>query len=268
MKCEHAAEFIPDYLEGTLKPQDAERLEAHLESCAQCGKEIALARELTVLPTEEPSAALRTRFEAVLAAYEAGRRAGVARAQDAREPRAWTWNWFRSPALGFAAAAVLLVGGFLGGRYETNTNGPQSHDEVAALQGEVQGMRQLMVLSMLQEESASERLQGVSLSTREEQMDPKILTALLHTVRYDSSVDVRMAAIDALSRYGNHAQVRDGLAEALETNQSPLVQVQLIDLLVQLHDRNIIDQLHKIEQDTDVNPAVRERAQQAIAQLS
>jgi len=129
-------------------------------------------------------------------------------------------------------------------------------------------MRQLVVLSMLQQDSASQRLQGVNWTTRQNQADPKILSALVHTLRYDSSVDVRLAALDALSRYRDQTQVRQGLAEALEAQQSPLVQVELIDLLVRWHDRGAIDPLHKIEQDQNVDPTVRERARRAIDQLS
>ena len=39
--------------------------------------------------------------------------------------------------------------------------------------------------------------EGVSWSTREQQLNPQVLSALLHTLRYDPSVDVRLAALDA-----------------------------------------------------------------------
>lgn len=269
MKCERAGELLPDYLEGTLKQQDARLLEEHLETCAECQKEVALARDLAVLPIGEPSPALRARFEAVLDAYEEGRKEGSRVAVEKQNPRSWLgWNWLRSPVLAMAGTAVLLAAGFFGGRYVSNMNDAHSQAQLASVESELTNMRQLMVISLLQEESASERLQGVSMSTREEKGDPQILSALLHTLRYDSSVDVRLAALDALSRHGSRPQVRQGLVEALGTQQSPLVQVQLIDLLVQLHDRSVVDQLQKIEQDTHTDPAVRQRAQRAIDQLS
>jgi hypothetical protein len=268
MKCERAGELLPDYLEGTLKQQDAQLLEEHLETCTACEKEVALARDLAVLPIDEPSPALRARFEAVLDAYEEGRNEGsrVALEKDRRPRRGW--DWLRSPAWAMAGTAVLLAAGFFGGRYVSNINDAHSQAQLASVETELTNMRQLMVISLLQEESASERLQGVSMSTREEKGDPQILSALLHTLRYDSSVDVRLAALDALSRNGSRPQVRQGLVEALATQQSPLVQVQLIDLLVQLHDRSVVDQLQKIEQDAHTDPAVRQRAQRAIDQLS
>ena len=173
------------------------------------------------------------------------------------------------PTVAMGAAAVLLVAvGFMVGRSLSGDEAARSQQEIAGMQSELTNMRQLMVLSMLQQDSASQRLQGVTWSRRQPKADPMILGALLHTLRYDSSVDVRLAALDALSRYGDQTQVRQGLTEALESQQSPLVQVELIDLLVAWRDGSAIDQLHRIERDQNVDPAVRERARRAIDQLS
>ncbi|HTR46797.1 MAG TPA: HEAT repeat domain-containing protein [Verrucomicrobiae bacterium] len=268
MNCEQIAALMPDYLENALG-RDQERLvEQHIESCAECRQLAALGRNLALLPQEEPSPALRERFQGVLASFDDGRLEQLAFAPEPVRRGAWAMGWFRSPLAAVGATAALLVLGFLGGRYSTTQTNAQAQQQVASMENELTSMRQLMVLSMLQEESASERLQGVSWSTRQQQADPQILAALLRTLRYDSSVDVRLAALDALGRYGNHPQVRQGLAEALASQQSPLVQVQLIDTLVQLRDRSVVDELRKIQQNSDVDPAVRERAERAISQLS
>src|SRR5258708_19284634 len=92
-----------------------------------------------------------------------------------------------------------------------------------------------MVVCMLQLEAASERLQAVSYSAQVDQADPQVLGALLRTVRSDSSVDVRLAALDALTRYGNRPEVRKGLIDAMQSQQSPMVQIPLINPLVDLH---------------------------------
>src|SRR5438105_13192920 len=88
-------------------------------------------------------------------------------------------------------------------------------------------MKQMVVLSMLQQQSAGARLEGVTWSTRDQQLDPKVLSALLHTLRHDPSVDVRLAALDALSRHSAQPQVRTSVVNALQDQQSPLVQVAL-----------------------------------------
>jgi len=166
------------------------------------------------------------------------------------------------------AALALLVVGFFAGRYGTAGNAPQPQAQLAEMRTELAGMRQLVVLSMLQHQSATERLQGVSYSTQDAHLDPQILAALVHTLRYDSSVDVRLAALDALSRHGNQPLVRTGLLDALQPQQSPLVQIALIDLLVQLHDAGARDQLQRFQQDLHLDRSVRERAAWALSKLS
>jgi len=95
-----------------------------------------------------------------------------------------------------------------------------------------------------------------------------VLSALLHTLRYDPSVDVRLAALDALSRHSAQPQVRSSVVNSLQEQQSPLVQVALIDQLVEWHDRDAKQHLEKLRQSPDVNPTVRQRAEWAISKLN
>ena len=50
----------------------------------------------------------------------------------------------------------------------------------------------------MQQQSASDRLRGVNYAYRVEQSDPEVLGALLTTVNHDPSVNVRLAAVDAV----------------------------------------------------------------------
>ncbi|HXW62034.1 MAG TPA: zf-HC2 domain-containing protein [Candidatus Acidoferrales bacterium] len=270
MDCDRAAKLLPDYWQGALEARDAEFFIGHLKMCASCRETAALGESLAQLPQEQPSPALREHFQAMLDAYQQGRQEASHFAARESGPSPWgsSWMW-RRPTVAMGAVALLLVVlGFMAGRSLNSADANHSQQELAAMQMELTNMRQLVVLSMLQQDSASQRLQGVTWSTRQPKADPMILGALLHTLRYDSSVDVRLAALDALSRYPDQTQVRQGLTEALESRQSPLVQFELIDLLVTWRDGSALDQLRKIEQDKSVDPAVRERARRAIDQLS
>jgi anti-sigma factor RsiW len=263
------ARLFPDYWQGALEPKDAELAAAHLKTCPACQELLSLGENLARLPEEQPSPSLRERFQAMLEGYEEGRDDVPLVTRDSASFRGWSSRLWPHPILATATAALLLIAlGFMAGRYLGSGETIHSQEELAAMQSELANMRQLVVLSMLQQDSASQRLQGVSWSARQPKADPMILGALLHTLRYDSSVDVRLAALDALSRYGDQMQVRQGLTEALESQQSPLVQVELIDLFVDWRDGRALDQLRKIEQDRNVDPVVRERARQAIDQLS
>lgn len=268
MKCEQIAELLPDYLQGSLGSDQLRAVKAHLAACADCSEEVAVWQKLSLLPVEQPSPMSRVRFEAMLQAYQAGRSNQSTGIPEWRK-RFSSWNffhWFRSP-LGAAAwsAALLVIGVFAGLRMA----GPKPPSpEIAEMQKELEGTKQLVVLSMLQQQSASARLEGVSWSTREQQLNPQVLSALLHTLRYDPSVDVRLAALDALSRHSAQPQVRSSVVNALQEQQSPLVQVALIDQLVEWHDREAKPHLEKLRQSQDLNPAVREHADWAISKLN
>ena len=267
MKCEQSAELLPDYLAGNLSLEQKHVVEQHLEQCAECREDAALWRKLSLLPAEQPSPASRARFEAMLHAYQTGR-VDERTAAFSKQKRTFGWNpfeWLRFPVAGLAWSLALLAAGIFAGNYLSRAS---SHsEELTAMHSELTNMRQLVVLSMLQQQSASERLQGVTYSQREEQLNPQVLSALLHTLRYDGSVDVRLAALDALGRHVSQPQVRTGVIDSLQEQQSPLVQVALIDLLVEWRDPHLPQRLRNLQQSPNLNPAVRQRAEWALSKL-
>lgn len=272
MTCEQIAALLPDYLQDSLAGDRRNLVTSHLQSCEQCREEVGLWQKLALLPEEQPGPGLRTRFHAMLEAYQEGH---LERSQPERRargiwPNFFAGDWWRMPAAGLVWAILLLVVGFIAGR---SVNPPDhSQQQLAKLQDELTNMRQLVTLSLLQQESASERLQAVAQATAwnlsQKHPDPKVLTALVHTLRSDNSVDVRLAAVDALARFHKDPQVRQGLLDALRNQDSPLVQVALIDLMVELRDANVVQELKNFEQDPSVNPTVRQRAQWGIKQLT
>jgi hypothetical protein len=269
MKCEHIGELLPDYLQGSLNAGEAGLVEQHLMECADCRDEVAIWKKLAILPMEQPSEASRERFEAMLHAYQTGRaEKSVAGFDAAHRASGWSFmNWLRSPVGAVAWSAALLVIGIFAGNYFSGTHS-RSSDEIAAMRDELRSTRQLVVLSMLQQQSASERLQGVSFSQREGQLDPQVVSALVHTLRYDNSVDVRLAALDALSRHGSQPQVRKDVLDALQQQQSPLVQVALIDQMVEWRDPDASQRLKNFVQTPNLNPTVRQRADWAVSKLN
>jgi hypothetical protein len=274
MNCEQIGELLPDYLQSSLSGEKKEIVEGHLTQCADCRDEVAVWKKLAQLPVEQPSAESRMRFEAMLHAYQEGRSdRGRAQFERVRPARTWSfWQWLRTPTGAVAWSAALLLIGIFAGNYfggrTTHSTAPANQDEMAQMHNELTNMRQLMVLSMLQQQSASERLQGVSFSRGADPLDPQVTAALLHTLRYDGSVDVRLAALDALSKHSSQPQVRRGVLDALQEQQSPLVQVALIDQLLEWRDPDVAKQLRNFEQTPNLNPTVKQRAEWAVSKLN
>lgn len=266
MTCEQFSELMSDYCEHRLASREAAFAREHLELCAACRADFEMWQKLASLPHQEPSPASRARFEHMLNAFQEGR---WEKNKLARERGKWFTSWIRSafaPPLASALAACLLLVGFIAGEHYSGSR-PVENQQLAAMQAELTNMRQLVALAMLEQQSASQRLQGVNYSTQVDRPDPEISGALLHALRFDNSVDVRLAALEALRRYKDDPQVRSGLLNALEDQQSPLVQISLIDLFVEMHERDAKDNLRRIEQDSKANPAVRQRARWGIQQL-
>jgi anti-sigma factor RsiW len=272
MNCEQAAELLPDYLQSSLAREQAAQVEQHCQHCANCAQDLAMGKQLALLPSDQPGPQSRARFEAMLHAYPTTRNEPSIAGQTAHDPAEYEarWSlfgWLRSP-LGAAAwsLALLMIGMLIGTR--VNRVAPPWHpDELTSMHAELTNMRQLVALSMLQQQSASERLQGVSWSGNQTQLDPQILSALLRTLRYDNNVDVRLAALDALSRHGSQPQIRKGVIDTLQGQQSPLVQVALIDQLAEWRDPDAAQRLRNFQRTPNLNPAVRQRAEWAIGKL-
>ena len=75
-------------------------------------------------------------------------------------------------------------------------------------------------------------------------------------------------ALDALRRYTDQAPVRTNIEDSFRNQQSPLVQIALVDLMVDLHDRGAVQKLRNFQQTPDLNPAVRQRVEWGINQLT
>ncbi len=274
MNCNELEVLLADFLQGGLSAEQRPLVEAHLKECANCQADAELWRRMGEMPVEQPSPMLRQRFDAMMDAFEQGQWEQMQRRtnlQPASAPR--FGGFFSLPFAQAAAALVLVLGGFMAGLYmDRNNAGGREMDamraELTSTRSELRGTRQLVALSMMQQQSASDRLQGVSYSTRIEKADPEVLNALLHTLRYDNSVDVRMAALDALRRYNDQPIVRTGVLDSLKTQQSPLVQIALVDYMVELKDRKAVENLKDFEKDPNLNPVVKQRVQWGITQLT
>ena len=255
MNCEQARTQFVDYWRGTLEDTRAE-FDAHLASCERCRAEAAELKDmwsaLGTLPEEDPSLRLRSRFYDSLREW---------RRQEAGPRHAF--GWLRHPAFQTAAAMIILAAG-VGTGYMLRG---REISEVSQLRGEVDNMRQLVPLSLLQQQSASDRLRGVSYAYRVEPDDSQVLSALLTTVDHDSNVDVRLAAVDALKKFTNNPVGRNGLARALGKQDSPLVQIAILDEIVEVHDRSAAPAIQALVSSTDVNPEVKQHAQWALRQL-
>lgn len=256
MSCEDTVPLLSDRLHGAISSADEQRLAAHLAECESCrGEAHAIGElwdELGRLDVAVPHERLRARFHAALAAHEArATRSSLARLVEAWWPR--TPAWQAAVALGLAIVGVLI-----GQRLPSPTN-----REIAELREEVR----FVGLALLDHQSAAERLLAVSWSQRIEP-GPDVVAALLERVQRDSSVNVRLAAIEALRPRLDRADVSDGLANALATQDAPLVQIALTDALLASKRADAVAAVRALLARKDLDPKVRDYVETALDDAS
>jgi hypothetical protein len=240
-----------------LPPAVAAEVDTHLQSCAACAAEFESAgdtwQRLALIPGPRPdSTAMRARFDAALEDYQQGvsdrpRRSPVAR--------------YALQAL--AAAALLVIGVAIG---RNSVPAPAPDPQIGEMRTELREMRHMVTLSLLQQRSASDRLKGVTFTGQLDQPGTDIAAALLEALKYDANVNVRLATIDALKRFSGDEAVRRGTVETLP-EQTPIVQIALIDFLVETDRRDAAAMLRRLSMDSMVDAAVRARAEQGLLRL-
>jgi hypothetical protein len=267
MQCTDLAPQMLEYLAGTLPDDRLAEIRAHLVECAACRDEVdataELWHELGAASSPRPeSARMRARFDAALQGYIDGQT--ESRVVTAAAARRSVWQW--QPWVQFSGAAALLLLGIGFGRLLPVPQPPPNAD-LALLREELRDTRQMVTLSLLQQQSASERLKGVNTSSRLEQPGTEIVTALLDTLRHDPNVNVRLATVDALRRFSGRDAVRKTVVEALTEQDSPLVQIAMVDFILEAAGPETRAVLQRLAEDMMLNQAVRARAERGLQQV-
>jgi hypothetical protein len=268
-------------------------IEEHLAACAACREEAEALGELwgrlALLEAEPPEAELRERFDAVLAAYQAGFAASRSEAGAGVDPagagvpgkhagggtgrRPWWRRWLQpspgghAPGLQVAYGLLAVVVGVALGALLVGRGFISGPGDVQALRGEVRALNELVTLSLLEAPSASERLQGVSYGSRLERPDRDVVSALVHAATADPNVNVRLAAIEALAPVAAQPRVLSPLIEALPEQDSPMVQVALVDLLLASDGETARRACAELLADPSLNPDVQRHVRQRLSAL-
>jgi hypothetical protein len=275
INCSQARETFPDYLTGDIETGAVERVRSHVASCTDCRRELeeltSTWTQLGVLPEEQPGPNLRKNFYTMLESYKEGlERENIW--QRIANRIFGTPGQPRRPAFQLAFSLIFLIISFGAGYYISSPSpskapGSEQVKEVNRLHAQVQQMRQQLVLAMLDQSSPSQRLKAISWSSTVENPGEETLTALLDTLNNDPNVNVRVSAAEALYLFADHPLVKQGIVESLPKQTSPLVQMALIDLMVQLREKKAAEALKLLIRNNKLNPLVKQRAKLAMDQI-
>lgn len=286
-------------LYGELSFDEEERVESHLDGCAECRQALErqrLMHEAMDVAAVTPSPALLNRCREDLFAR-----------LDREAPPSGIAAWWHSLATGWniqflrpAAALALLALGFFaakvtpglnfGGAYQAGAGdfgGAQVRNVTTQPDGTLRivvdenrqrmlsgslGDRQIRNLLMSTARDATDaelraRTVAILMSNADDQ---NVRQALVFSLRNDVSPDVRLRALEGLKRFGDDPEVQGALARVLLSDSNTGMRTKAVDVLTsresQILDRRIVGALQELMTRED-DHYVREQTQRILRSI-
>lgn len=274
INCDQIKDQLTDWFSNQLPDAERVALETHLAQCPACQAEANSTRQLWQLmgnvPTPEPSPMARVRFQAMLDTYKETVTTEQESVFDnllAKLRQLWVPQTAYRLAYSFVLLSVGIAAGYWFNRPGTTTVAVQQQ-QIDTLSTQVQEMRQMMLLSGLENPSASERLRAVSYTEEINEVDQKVVDALLTTLNNDANVNVRLVTLEALAKLADNPSVREGLVQSIARQDSPMMQSALADIMVKLQEKRSIKPFRQLLHDDNLNHLVKGKIEQSIRDLS
>lgn len=258
-------EFIVDYLDGKL---DFETLKKTLEKSDKYRYKLDeleklknLYNQLDEIPVPEPGENLDKNFYNLLEPLKLVVAKPESRIKHFFSQINSLLNMVTLPKLGYASLFVVL--GIFIGKWII----PVNTSQLEQMSAEVKQLKEVMMLTMLDQPSPAERIKAVSSVNSISDVDNKVVNALIETLNNDSSVNVRLVTVEALAKFTQNPQVRQGLVQSIAYQTSPLVQIALADLMVSLKEKKSLEPLKNLLKDKRINYTVKTKIESCIAKI-
>lgn len=259
-------ELMKKYQSGDIGPEEQQLLESYLEQGIINLEELEdldmIHKAINPNPSNIPSEQMRERLNLLL--MEEKHKSSHLNLWD----RLWNLLAIDLPVGQYYRLAYtvgILVIGLIAGWFLSPANKYQ--DQITNINSEVHQMKEMMMLSMLEKTSVTERLKAVSMSSELPSSYGRVLEALFNTLNNDENVNVRLAALEVLTSYVEDPIVRENLVKAISLQESPLVQIQLADLMVEMQEKKSVEELKKIIEKENTDPGVKQQLRKSIGQI-
>lgn len=247
-----------EYIDGKLTETERQQVEQELVRNEKAFKVYEQLKEIMQAMDKaeklEPSTGLKQKFDHFLA-------------EEIASSKKVTKSIFFQPVFYRVAAAValLIVGGGIG-FWISKQNDQQQ--KIAQIEKEMEATKIMMMALIDNKQSASQRIQGVNVALTIETADDEVVKALARRMNEDPNTNVRLAALDALGKFHNEPFVRKVLIDALSNQKDPVVQIALIQLMVKMKEKTIVNDLKRIVDDKETMQAVKDEAYSGMLELS
>lgn len=263
MNKETAKILIQKFHEASLTDAENELLETYIENGWIELEELedlkAIHNNLILEKTDIPSKEMQSNF------YQNLEKEKIALANISSPKTSW-WNSlfpqnFGKINWGFGMM-TLLVGLLLGNFFQSD-----STEKIDSLAAQLQETQETMMMALLEKESSRDRLKAVKISNKMTDASGPVIEALLQTLNNDENVNVRLAAIEALADFSQNPKVRKGLIDAIQYQDSPMVQLTLAELMVFLQDKRSVEEFKNLLKEKDIPTEVKNQLEEKIKVL-
>jgi hypothetical protein len=261
MKCKNVMNNLEAYFSEKLPEDKRKAMDDHLASCADCHRKLEESNQLeeflAEIPMDDPDENLKNEFMDFI---ESERK----RVMFLGSERSCV-VWKRIVPLTAAASILFFALGYFGGRLFSKPG--IEEEQIIALQDEIRETKNMMILNMLKQPSASKRIMAVNISEELDRLEPELREALFLSLNEDKSENVRLAALEALSRYAGVPEIREELVKSFSLQTDPIIQISMINMMVNLNEKTSVPVLEKLIDDMNTYESVKNQARQGLKLL-
>jgi len=263
MKETEFKEIALDYVLGKLDEDKRVAFEKFLQENPQYEAETNMLQSIYKVAIEnevpEPSERMDNQFKSFLAAEISAHKKTKTTSLLVNHP---FWHFLSVKQIAFSAM-VLILGVLIGNQLNRWDN--QSTDDLASMEiTEVQQVRSQLVMALIDQPSANKRLQGIDEASKLHQITDIIINALFKTLNNDPNTNVRLAAVGSLANYTDNPKVREQLVQSITKQISPMVQIALAELMVNIQEKSSVDSMKEMILNPDININAKRKFQESI----
>ncbi len=251
MNCEQIRVNLPEYIDGKPDETTTAEIRNHLESCTSCK---AIYEELSsflgymnTFPDPELPDGMKEEFM---------ERAFSLEMPDQRKIRVIPL-WIKVAAMIVIVFGTYWVGFRVGFR--------QSEVRSNQLATELHQQKQEVSLASLRDYTGPQKIEAVYSISKSGRVSDELINALVNTMNSDKNVNVRLAAINALSGMMNkNERVKKELIKSLSVQENSLLQISLIQVLTESGVKEAKDEIESITNNKKTDESVKAYAKDMI----
>jgi anti-sigma factor RsiW len=251
MKCEDVKIELPAYIDGQLDKQSTEAVRSHLEMCDDCRKLYSEMNSflsfMDSFPEEKAPAGMKEEFMKLVEEEMPKQQRRIVMIP----------AWMKVAAMIVVALVTYSTGYYMG-----NEKGEAKTQQLEVALNQT---KQQVLLAGLQEYTGPQKIEAVYNISQSGMSGDALVDALVNTMNSDKNVNVRLAAINALSgMMKDNAKVKKELIRSLSLQDNALLQISLIQVLTESGVKEAKDEIESIVKSDKTDENVKAYAKDMI----